>query len=175
MGARGCRSVSLTEQERDAIADAVAAKMAAQDEGGGAAGLIKTAGDALGLVAGLVALGYFVGAAVVAVRLFVEKFKPDEVAAVIGELPRETVITLGFIEGVSVAAAFGLLLGSLAAANDWPRESSSEEKRRRLEQKIRRLGVTFAVVCFAIIVGFLVVKDRDPNVWTILLLVVPVL
>jgi hypothetical protein len=159
--------VSLTEQERDAIADAVAAKIAAQDEGGGATGLIKTAGDALGLVAGIVALGYFVGAAVIAVRMFVEKFNPDEVAAVIGELPRETVITLGFIEGVAVAAAVGLLLGSLASANDWPHDNSSEKA-------IRRLGVTFALLCFVFIVGFLFVDDRDPNLW-ILILPVPVL
>jgi hypothetical protein len=80
---------------------------------------LVNAGAAVGLVAGIVALGYVLGAGVIAVRLFVDKYWPDEVAGVIGELPREFVITLGFIEGLAVAVSVGVVVGLVAAGWDW--------------------------------------------------------
>jgi hypothetical protein len=105
---------------------------------------LVNAGAAVGLVAGIVAIGYVLGAGVIAVRLFADKYGPDEVAGVIGELPREFVITLGFIEGLAVAASVGLILGLLASWEHAPR--------RWLTLKTIRVAATlFSFGCFVFI------------------------
>jgi hypothetical protein len=90
--------------------------MAAADNGP-----LKIAGLLFGLVAGIVALAYFIGAGVIATRLFADNFAPDEVVGVIGELPKTVAVTLGFIEGIGVALALAILTAAVFAAFDWPR------------------------------------------------------
>ena len=116
--------MTISEADRIAIADAVAAKLAEDEETSGEPVWLKTAGQVVGLVAGIVALGYFLGAGVIATRLFVDRFEPDEVVGVIGELPKTFVTTLGFVEGFGVALAIGLVLGALAAAFKWPKAAT---------------------------------------------------
>ena len=95
-------------------------------------------------MAGAVALGYLLGAGVVAVRLR-RQVAPDQVVGVIGELSRETMITLGFIEGFSVAAAVGLLFGLATAIINRP------WKRVRASMIYVPMWI-FAAGCFAFIV-----------------------
>jgi hypothetical protein len=108
---------------------------------------LATAGQAIGLVARVVALGYLLGAGVISVRLFMDKFAPDEVASVIGELPREFVITLGFIEGLAIAASVGLLLALVAVLAEWPSPNTTPKA-------ARASAIAFAVACFVFIVVF---------------------
>ena len=108
---------------------------------------LANAGQAVGLVAGVVALGYLLGAGVIAVRLFMDKFAPDEVAGVIGELPREFVITLGFIEGLAIAASVGLLLALLAVLAEWPSKTTKPAA-------AGWSAALFAVACFIFIIVF---------------------
>ncbi len=106
---------------------------------------LKTAGQVVGLVAGIVALGYFLGAGVIATRLFVDRFTPDEVVGVIGELPKTFVTTLGFVEGFGVALAIGVFLGTLAGGFQWP---------KRVTPPWRPVALfwLFALVCFGVVV-----------------------
>lgn len=83
----------------------------------------------------------------IAVRLFMDRFAPDEVAGVIGDLPREFVITLGFIEGLAIAASVGLLVALLAVVFEWPREDTKP-------RGARWAASAFAIACFGFIVAF---------------------
>jgi hypothetical protein len=76
---------------------------------------MRAATAAVGLLAGIVTGVYVLGGTVIALRLFFEGFEPGSVAAIIGQLPRELVVTTALLD-VGLAAVFTGLLAVLAAA-----------------------------------------------------------
>jgi hypothetical protein len=82
---------------------------------------LKTAGEAVGLIAGAAALIYLLGGLVYAIRLGFAGFSLEAIVALIGQLPRESVITAGFVEGLGPAVFVGLLAALFYGALDWPK------------------------------------------------------
>ncbi len=68
--------------------------------------LMDNAGKAIGLIAGLVGVGYAVGGLVVALRMMFNEFFPDDAVVLIGQLPREFVVTTGFVP-LAIAVVLG--------------------------------------------------------------------
>lgn len=78
--------------------------------GSGGSEPLKTATAIVGLLAGLVAAIYVLGGLVIALRLLVGGFAPGSVAAIVGQLPRELVVTTALL-GVGLPAVIAGLLG----------------------------------------------------------------
>jgi hypothetical protein len=85
--------------------------------------LLKTAGEAIGLLAGAVAAVYLLGGLIYALRLGFDGFDIEAIVSVLGQLPRETLITAGLVEGIGPAVLVGLLaaLGSGLVRRPKPR------------------------------------------------------
>jgi hypothetical protein len=103
--------------ERDALVKAVRDGLAADVNSGrlakdiaeemtkrpaGVTGVLKNAGEAIGLIVGVVALAYVFGGVVIVLRLITDHSNAEQAVAVIGGLPRELVITLGFVEVLGI-------------------------------------------------------------------------
>jgi hypothetical protein len=82
--------------------------------------VLKNAGEAVGLIAGIVALTYLLGALVLLLRLVFDGYRAEQAVAVIGELPRERVVSLGFVEVVASAAIIGIFAALFAATINKP-------------------------------------------------------
>jgi hypothetical protein len=82
---------------------------------------LKTAGEAVGLIAGVAALIYLLGGVVYAIRLAFDGFSLEAIAGLIGQLPRESVITAGFVEGLGPAVFVGVLAALVYGALDRPK------------------------------------------------------
>jgi len=83
--------------------------------GGGGGQPLKTATAVVGLLAGIVALLYVLGGLVIALRLFFDSFSFNSVVPILGQLPREVVISTAMLDVLLLAATFGLLFGLLVA------------------------------------------------------------
>jgi hypothetical protein len=82
---------------------------------------LKTAGEAIGLIAGVAALIYLLGGVVYAIRLAFDGFSLEAIVGLIGQLPRESVITAGFVEGLGPAVFVGVLAALVYGALDGPK------------------------------------------------------
>ncbi|HEX3239879.1 MAG TPA: hypothetical protein VHR18_07070 [Solirubrobacterales bacterium] len=76
---------------------------------------LKTATAIVGLLAGVVAVVYVLGGLVIALRLFFDSFSINTVVTVVGQLPRELVISTAMVDVLLPAATVGLAFGLLAA------------------------------------------------------------
>jgi hypothetical protein len=89
---------------------------------------LKTAGEIVALLAGVVALLYVLGGAVLAPRLLFDNFGLDAVVNLIGQLPREFVITAGFVEAVAPALVVGLLSTIAFGIRNGPRRRAQGDR-----------------------------------------------
>jgi hypothetical protein len=71
---------------------------------------LKTATAIVGLLAGIVAVVYVLGGLVIALRLLLDGFEVGSVAAIVGQLPRELVVSTALLD-VGMPAAVLALLG----------------------------------------------------------------
>lgn len=106
----------LSADDRDAIAEGVSERLRAQDDK--QAPWLKTAGEAVGLVAGAVAVVYVLGGFVLAARLLLDSVTLAEAVGVVGQLSREFLITAGMVLVVSLAAVVGLVAGVIVGLAD---------------------------------------------------------
>ena len=74
----------------------------------------------IGLIAGVVALVYLLGGVIYALRLVFDGFSLEAIVGLIGQLPRETVITAGFVEGLGPAVLVGIVVALGYGALDRP-------------------------------------------------------
>jgi hypothetical protein len=109
--------MSLTPEDLDAIAERVATRLS---DTSGARAWLRTAGEAIGLIAGAVAFVYLLGGLVIALRMIFDRFTLEETVGLIGQLPREFVVTAGFVEVIGVSALVGLIAGLVLAAFNRP-------------------------------------------------------
>jgi len=116
------------------------------------AGLLKTLGEIAGLLAGAVALVYLAGGVVIALRLLFSNTNPE---AVIGQLSREVLISVGLAEvvlpaliGSAVYAAYRLRGGSTNKGPAVLRASTpgSAEEPSRKRFAASALGLTVLLV-----------------------------
>jgi hypothetical protein len=79
--------------------------------------LVKTVGQAVGLLAGAVGLVYMVGGAVLALRLFIEDLPSRTIVA---QLPRDLLVSVGLAQivlpGIAIAALYAAVRTLLGAA-----------------------------------------------------------
>ncbi|HEU4393200.1 MAG TPA: hypothetical protein VFR04_06135 [Solirubrobacterales bacterium] len=92
----------------------------------GKAGPLGVASTVVGMLAGIVAAVYLLGGAVIALRLLFDHFSLNSVVEIVGQLPRETVITTALLDVIGPAAMLGLLAGLLYAAFGRPRARQGE-------------------------------------------------
>jgi hypothetical protein len=120
----------LSPEDRDAIATSVAEQVRADGRAEGRGEWLKTAGGAVGVIAGGVALVYVLGGFVVAVRLLLDGSSIAEASGVVGQLSREFLITAGLVLVGGVAALCGLIAGLIVGLFDrlLPREPRDEER-----------------------------------------------
>jgi hypothetical protein len=76
---------------------------------------LKTATAIVGLLAGIVAGLYVLGGLVIALRLLFDHFSLAEIVSIVGQLPRELVVTTAMLDVLLPAATVGLVFGLLAA------------------------------------------------------------
>lgn len=114
----------ISEADREAIAEAVSQRWERQRSDDRA--WLQTAGEAVGVVAGAVALVYLLGGVVFAVRLLLDGLSVAETAALIGQMSRELLITTGFVQGLAPAALVGLVAGMVYGAAELPKVPSAK-------------------------------------------------
>ena len=88
---------------------------------------LATAGEAVGLIAGAVAVVYTLGGLVFAARLLLDRSSVAETVGVVGQLSREFLITVGFVQVVGVAALVGVAAGMVLLVLDPPVPSPRRE------------------------------------------------
>jgi hypothetical protein len=83
-------------------------------------GPLKTATEVVGLLAGAVAAMYVLGGVVVALRLLFEGFTASTVVAVLGQLPREVIVSTALLEVLGPAAVVGVVATLAYGARNRP-------------------------------------------------------
>ncbi len=78
-------------------------------------GPLKTATAIVGLLTGIVAAVYVLGGLVIALRLLFDHFSIQGAVTVVGQLPRESVVTMALLEVLAPAVGIGLLAAMLYA------------------------------------------------------------
>lgn len=76
---------------------------------------LKTATAIVGLFAGIASALYVLGGLVIALRMLFDGFSLNEVVAIIGQLPRELVVTTAMLDVLLPAATLALVVGLVAA------------------------------------------------------------
>lgn len=142
--------MSLSPSDLDAIAERVAARV---PDGSGARAWLRTAGEAIGLIAGAVAFVYLLGGLVIALRMIFDRFTLEETVGLIGQLPREFVVTAGFVEVVGISALVGLVAGLVLAAFDRPRRVQSDDERwpKLTDQQFLGMPTWFLLIGLAVV------------------------
>jgi hypothetical protein len=121
----------------------------ARGEGEDEGGFLGTAAKVAGLLAGAVAAVYLLGGIVIALRLLFDGFSAGTVVTLIGQLPRELVITTAMLEVIGLAAIVGIAMALCFGGWDGPRERrrvtdpALARDTDKLTAKPRR-GLTFA-------------------------------
>jgi hypothetical protein len=93
-------------------------------------GALGVATTVVGLLAGIVAVIYVLGGLVIALRLLFDHFSPSSVVAIVGQLPRELVVTTAMLDVIAPAAAFGLLVLVIAGVGRQVRDIVTEPRER---------------------------------------------
>ena len=115
-------------------------------------GWLGTATKVAGLIAGAVAATYVLGGLIIALRLLFEGFSVGSAVTLLGQLPRELVMTTALLEALSPAAIVGVTAALVFGAVDGPRKrrpvpdgKTDEEADRLLTQPRRKR--TLALLC----------------------------
>lgn len=82
--------------------------------------MFNTATKAVGLLAGVVAATYVLGGAVIALRMLFEGFTPATVITLLGQLPRQLVISTALLDVIAPAATLGLVAALFYGGFDRP-------------------------------------------------------
>lgn len=88
-------------------------------------GNLEVAATIVGLLAGIVAVVYMLGGTVIALRLLFDDSDVNSGVMVIGQLPREVVITTALLNVIGPAALIGLIAGLFYGAFNGPRKRKS--------------------------------------------------
>src|SRR3954469_20908952 len=95
------------------------ATVAQAADGAGVSEWLDNAGKAIGLIAGVVGGAYAVGGLVVTLRVVYHGFSLDDAVSVVGQLPREYVVTTGFVPlGIAPVLRVTLWLIAIRPAGD---------------------------------------------------------
>jgi hypothetical protein len=137
----------VSKQDRAAIAEAVAQRLEDAAEPHGR--WLKTAGEAVGLVAAAVALVYLIGGLVFALRLLLDGSSVSEVAALIGQMSRELVITTGFVQALGPAIIVGLAAGMVYATAELPKVPEGDEDWPGLQTRVSGVPTFVALAALA--------------------------
>lgn len=113
-------------------------------------GALETAGAVVGLFAGLVAIIYVLGGLVIALRMLFDHFSPGSAVTIVGQLPRELVVSTAMINVLLPAFVVGLVVGLLAlfVHLTWGLPSPTGERPR-----LGRLEGVLLVVVAAVLVS----------------------
>ncbi|HEX5621959.1 MAG TPA: hypothetical protein VFX51_26265 [Solirubrobacteraceae bacterium] len=76
----------------------------------------RTLGNAVGVIAGAVAVVYLLGGLIFSIRLLLDAVSISSTASVVGQLSRELLITTGLVQGIGPAVLVGLAAGVLYGA-----------------------------------------------------------
>jgi hypothetical protein len=119
-------------------------------------GPLKTATALVGLLAGLVAGVYVLGGLVIALRMFFDAFSFNSVVTIIGQLPRELVISTAMLDVLLPAALVGLLFGLVTAlvAGLWGIELPRASAKVGLGAIVVLAAITLLLVAPAIVHAF---------------------
>jgi hypothetical protein len=132
-------------------------------------GALETAGAIVGLLAGVVALVYVLGGLVLALRLMFDHFSFASVVTIIGQLPRELVVTTAMLDVLLPAFTFGLMvaLGAalLGVVRGFPRRVSRRSRLVELSRLSRLEGVVLVLVA-GILVSLPVGRVVATQGWT---------
>lgn len=90
---------------------------------------LGTATKVAGLLAGIVALTYLLGGLVIALRLLFDGFSASAVVTLLGQLPRELVISTALLEVAGPAATVGLAAAIFYGALNGPRRRRGNNDR----------------------------------------------
>src|ERR1700741_2915935 len=82
---------------------------------------LTTATKVAGLLAGLIAAVYLLGGVVIALRLLFDGFSAGSMVTLLGQLPRELVITTAMLEVIGLAAVVGIVAALGYGAFSGPR------------------------------------------------------
>jgi hypothetical protein len=120
------------------------------DEDEATEGWLGTATKVAGLLAGAVAATYVLGGAILALRLLFEGFSAASVVALLGQLPRELVMSTALLEAFGPAVTVGVAAALVYGALDRPKprpipEGKTPEQVDRLTSQPRRTR-TFVVL-----------------------------
>lgn len=113
-------------------------------------GWLGTATKVAGLLAGAVAATYVLGGAIIALRLLFEGFSAASVVTLLGQLPRELVMSTALLEAFGPAVIVGIAAALVYGALDRPQprpvaEGKTPEEADRLTSQPRRTR-TFVVL-----------------------------
>jgi hypothetical protein len=144
--------IGFTHAEEMGLSDAGANQQVATQR----PDVIKTAGEAIALIAGVVAATYLLGGLVLLGRLLFAGYKADAAVTVLGQLAREPVVTIGFVQVLGAAAVGGLLAMLVAAATGKP---TARTDRRELGRAAAGALLAAAVVVSAAIAVVLGLRD----------------
>lgn len=121
------------------------------DVGGPAkAGPLATATAAVGLLAGIVAAVYVLGGLVIALRMLFDHFALNTVVVILGQLPREPVVTTALLGVIGPAATVGLLAALMYGAFDRPRPRAGDSDDLNQGPHWKRTLVFLGAVSFAL-------------------------
>lgn len=127
---------------------------------------LKTATAVVGLLAGFIAGLYALGGLVIALRLLFDHFSFASVVTIVGQLPRELVITTAMLDVVLPAVAFGLVVALGVALYCALR--GLPKSRRKLELS-RFEGVTAALLGAVLISPAIAITVADQGLHLVLL------
>lgn len=113
--------------------------------------MFNTATKAVGLLAGVVAATYLLGGAVIALRMLFEGFTPATVITLLGQLPRQLVISTALLDVIAPAATLGLVAALLYGAADRPQKLTEDETRIDKGPHPRRSFVLLAVFTLVLV------------------------
>jgi hypothetical protein len=83
-------------------------------DGNGQKSGLETAATAVGLLAGVVATVYVLGGLVIALRMLFDHFGVNSAVTIIGQLPREVVVTTAMLDVIAPSAVVGLVVLTVA-------------------------------------------------------------
>jgi hypothetical protein len=110
-------------------------------------GPLKTATAIVGLLAGVAAAVYVLGGLVISLRLLFDHFSVQGAVTVVGQLPRESVITMALLNVIGPAAALGLLAAIVYGLLGRPRgREGDDDLRAGRKRHVAGLFLFFALV-----------------------------
>jgi len=138
-----------SEADREAIAELVVRRLEQAAERDRS--WLKTAGEAVGLIAAAVAAVYLIGGLVLALRLLLDGSSVSEVAALIGQMARELVITTGLVQALGPAIIVALGVGMVYAAWELPTVRDDDPRWPGLHTRTAGVPTWAALILLAVV------------------------